>query len=120
MFKITKSLELLIATQKEINKSIKDLRADLKPQWDKIAIDSNRISIINNQLSNIESNIYTKEETVKTINKEYNYRKEYEECEDENYALLELIEKYCKYDNKYRVIDLFKEINQKYKISRKH
>lgn len=120
MFKITKSLELLIATQKEINKSIKDLREDLKPQWDEITMNSNRISIINNQLANLESNVYTKEETVKTINKEYNYRKEYEECEDENYALLELIEKYCKYDNKYRVIDLFKEINQKYKISRKH
>lgn len=119
MFKIIKSLEILIATQKEINKSIKDLRADLKPQWDKIAIDSNEISIINNQLSNIESNIYTKEETVKTINKEYNYRKEYEECKDENYALLELIEKYCKYNDKYKVLDLFKEINDKYIVDKR-
>ena len=57
MFKITKSLELLIAIQKEINKSIKDLRTDLKPQWDEITMNSNRISIINNQLANLESNV---------------------------------------------------------------
>lgn len=120
MLKITKLLEVLIATQKEINKSIKELKEDVKPQWDKITINSKEISIINNQLTNLESNVYTKKETVEAINREYDYRKEYEECEDENYALLELIEKYCKYDNKYRVIDLFKEINQKYKISRKH
>lgn len=119
MFKITKSLELLITTQKEINKSIKDLREDLKPQWDKITIDSKEISIINNQLANLESNIYTKEETVKTINKEYDYRKEYEECKEENYALLELIEKYCKYDNKYKVLDIFEEINSKYLIEKR-
>ena len=119
MFKITKSLELLIATQKEINKSIKDLREDLKPQWDEITMNSNRISIINNQLANLESNVYTKEETVKTINKEYDYREEYEECKDENYALLELIEKYCKYNDKYKVLDLFKEINDKYIVDKR-
>lgn len=119
MLKITKSLELLIATQKEINKSIKDLREDLKPQWDEITMNSNRISIINNQLANLESNIYTKEETIKTINKEYDYRKEYEECKEENYALLELIEKYCKYDNKYKVLDIFEEINSKYLIEKR-
>ena len=119
MLRITKLLESLIATQKEINRSIKELREDIKPQLNKITIDSNKISIIDNQLANLESNVYTKEETVKTINKEYDYREEYEECKDENYALLELIEKYCKYDNKYKVLDLFKEINDKYIVDKR-
>lgn len=119
MLKITKLLESLIATQKEINKSIKELKEDLKPQCDKIAADRETITVINKQLTNIESNIYTKEETVKTINKECDYRKEYEECKDENYALLELIEKYCKYDNKYKVLDIFEEINSKYLIEKR-
>ena len=115
MLRITKLLESLIETQKEINKSIKGLREDLEPQLNKITINSNKISIIDNQLTNI----YTKEETIKTINKEYDYRKEYEECKDENYALLELIEKYCKYDNKYKVLDIFEEINSKYLIEKR-
>lgn len=119
MFKITKSLELLIATQKEINKSIKDLREDLKPQLNNIAINTDKISCISAELINLESNVYTKEETVKTINREYDYREEYEECKDENYALLELIEKYCKYNDKYKVLDLFKEINDKYIVDKR-
>lgn len=119
MLRITKLLESLIETQKEINRSIKELREDIKPQLNKITIDSNKISIIDNQLANLESNIYTKEETIKTINKEYDYRKEYEECKDKNYALLELIEKYCKYDNKYKVLDIFEEINSKYLIEKR-
>lgn len=119
MLRITKLLELLIETQKEINKSIKGLREDLEPQLNKITIDSNKISIISNQLANLESNVYTKEETIKTINKECDYRKEYEECKDKNYALLELIEKYCKYDNKYKVLDIFEEINSKYLIEKR-
>ena len=119
MLRITKLLELLIETQKEINKSIKGLREDLEPQLNKITIDSNKISIISNQLTNLESNIYTKEETIKTINKEYDYRKEYEECKEENYALLELIERYCKYDNKYKVLDVFKKIDNEYLVEKR-
>ena len=119
MFKIIKSLELLIATQKEINRSIKGLREDLKPQLNNITINANETFRISNKLSDLESNIYTKEETVKAINREYDYREEYEECKDENYALLELIEKYCKYNDKYKVLDLFKEINNKYIVDKR-
>lgn len=119
MLKITKLLELLIATQKEINKSIKELKEDIKPKWTTISTNTDRIISISSTLNDLQSNVCTKEETIKTINKEYDYRKEYEECKDENYALLELIEKYCKYDNKYRVIDLFKEIDNQYLVDKR-
>lgn len=119
MLRITKLLELLIATQKEINKSIKDLREDIKPKFDTISISTNKINCISDSLSELESNIYTKDETIEAINKECDYRKEYEECKDKNYALLELIEKYCKYDNKYKVLDIFEEINSKYLIEKR-
>lgn len=119
MLKITKLLELLIATQKEINKSIKELKEDIKPKFDTISINADRIGCISDNFSKLESSIYSKEETVEAINKEYDYRKEYEEFKDENYDLLELIEKYCKYDNKYKVLDIFKEINDKYLVERR-
>ena len=119
MLKITKLLEVLIATQKEINKSIKELKEDVKPQWDKITINSKEISIINNQLTNLESNVYTKKETVEAINREYDYRRRYEECKDKSCDLLELVEKYCKYEDKYKMLDLFEEIDNKYLIKRR-
>lgn len=110
--KIKELLQILIETQKQINKSIKELKEDMKPKFDEISINTDRIS-------NMERNVYTKEETVKAINKEYDYRKEYEECQDENNALLQLIEEYCKYNNKYELIDLFLKINDEYLIERR-
>lgn len=67
----------------------------------------------------IKTNIYTKEQTVEQINKEYDYRKRYEECEKENEDILYLIQDYFNYKDKYQVLDLFDEINKKYKIERK-
>lgn len=119
MLKIKKLLEAFIATQKEINKSIKELKEDIKPKWDRITTNTDKIFSVSNTLTNLESNVYTKEETVKAINKEYDYRKEYEVCKDENYALLELIEKYCKYDNKYEVLDIFTEIDNEYLVEKR-
>lgn len=117
MFKITKLLELLIATQKEINRSLKELREDVKPKFDNISMNANKINFVSDKLDDLRRNVYTQEETVKAINKEYDYRKEYELCEDENNALLELIEEYCKYDDKYKVLELYREINSKYKVA---
>lgn len=119
MLKTTKLLEVLIATQKEINKSIKELKEDIKPQWNKISISADKISCISTKLSDLETNIYTKEETVKAINKECDYREKHEKCKEENYALLELIEKYCKYDNKYKMLDMFEEINDRYLVEKR-
>lgn len=119
MLKITKLLEVLIATQKEINKSIKELREDIKPKINTISLNADRITCISDNLSNLKSSIYTKNETVNVINKECDYREKYEECKDENYDLLELIEKYCKYDNKYKVLDIFEEINNRYLVEKR-
>ena len=122
--KIKELLKSLIETQKQINESLKGLKEDLKPKLEEIKINGERMTASCNltvgKLENyIESNLYTKEQTVEAINKEYDYRKEYETCEDENYALLQLIEKYCKYKDKYEVIDMFKQINKEYEIKRR-
>lgn len=117
--KIKDLLKILIETQKQINKSIQELKQDMKPKFTTISINSDRISCISDNLSKLENNIYSKEETVKAINKEYDYRKEYEECKDENYYLLELIEKYCKYDDKYEMLNIFKEIDNKYLVEKR-
>lgn len=119
MLKIKQLLQSLIEVQKQINKSIKELKEEIKPKFDNVSISADRINCISSNLEELKYNIYSKEETVKAINKEYDYRKEYEECQDENNALLQLIEKYCKYNDKYEVLDLFKRIDNEYLIERK-
>ncbi len=120
MLKIKELLEGFIETQKQINESLKGLREDLKPKLDEIRISADKLntcSITVDRLDNyIVSNIYTKDETVETINKEYDYRKEYERCSKENVGLLQMIETYCKYENKYEVLKIFQEINKKYVV----
>ena len=78
-----------------------------------------KISDLTSSQHEIITNIYTKEQTVEQINKEYDYRKRYEECEKENKDVLYLIQEYCKYTDKYQILDLFDEINRRYKIERK-
>ena len=120
MLKIKQLLQSLIEVQKQINKSIKELKEEIKPKPDNISINANKITgFISSNLEELKSNIYSKEETIKAFNKEYDYRKEYEECQDENNALLQLIEKYCKYNDKYEVLDLFKRIDNEYLIKKR-
>jgi hypothetical protein len=114
--KIKELLKSLIETQKQINESLRDLREDLKLQtstWAKTTMAVDRLDTC------ITSNVYNKEQTVDTINKEYDYRKDFEICQNENHALLELIKKYCKYNDKYEVIELFKTIKLKYDVKEK-
>ena len=42
------------------------------------------------------------------------YRKEYERCTKENNDLLQMVEKYCRYEDKYEVLNIFDEINKNY------
>jgi len=114
--KIKELLKLLIETQKQINESLKGLKEDLKPKYDGLTTTTCRIDRLENC---IKTDIYTKEQTVETINKEYDYRKDFETCQNENHALLELIKKYCKYNDKYEVIELFKTIKLKYDVREK-
>ena len=123
MKKIKELFKNFIETQIQINESLKGLREDLKPKLDKITINGNTITscqLTVDRLDNyIESNIYSKEQTVETINKEFDYRKEYERCLETNAVLLEMIEKYCKYDDKYEVLKLFELIDEQYEVKRK-
>ena len=121
MLKIKELFKNFIETQNQINESLKGLREDLKPKLDKITINGNTITscqlTVDRLDDYIESNIYSKEQTVEAINKEYDYRKEYEKCLKINAVLLEMIEKYCKYDDKYEVLKLFELI---YEVKRKN
>ena len=109
-------LKSLIETQKQINESLKGLKEDLKPKYEGLTSTICRIDKLDNY---IESNVYSKEQTVEAINKEIDYRQDYETWKDEESDLVDLVEKYCKYNNKYEAIDLFKEIDKEYQIKRR-
>ncbi len=111
MSKTQKLLEELIEVHKETNKSIQALQTNLQPKWESL---DGCIATINSLESYITNDVYSKEETIKMINKEYDYKKEYEECLRKNEDLLYLVEKYCKYRDKYDVIRVFKEISEQY------
>ncbi len=122
MLKIKELLKSFIETQNQINESLKGLREDLKPKLDEIRITTDKLntcSYIVDRLENCyESNIYTKDATIEAINKEYDYRKEYERCSKENDDLLQMVEKYCRYKDKYEVLKIFDEINKNYVVEK--
>ena len=114
MLKIKELLKNLVDTQKCINENLIKLNKSIEPKIGFIKTNADMISIIDQRLNCMETNIYTKEETIKSINKEYDYRKEYEECKEENFALLEMIEMYCSCNDKYEVLKQFNQINERY------
>lgn len=120
MFKLFKEL---INMLKNINENLKRINESINI---KNATTSAKIGDLGIKVSNLtvsatelQTNIYSKKETIEQINKEYDYRKRYEECEKENDDILYLIQDYFNYKDKYQVLDLFDEINKKYKIERK-
>ena len=126
MLKISKILTSLVESQKNINENLiklnKNIEDSVKPKFERIDLDIGKYTVMSNGFeefkANIETNIYTKEQTVETINKEYDYRKDYEKCKENNSALLEMIEQYFKYKDKYEVIQLFNKINSEYIVDR--
>ena len=121
--KIKELLKHLVCTQEKINKELTELNKNLKPHIDGIKINSDKISSCNitvDRLDNyIESNVYNKEQTVEAINKEITYRQDYEVWKEEGSDLVDLVEKYCKYNNKYEAIELFKKIDKECEIKRR-
>lgn len=118
MLKIKELLKNFIETQNQINESLKGLREDLKPKittLNSLGITTLKIDKIENC---IESNIYTKEQTIETINKECDYRERYKKCQQENADLLHLIETYFKYNDKYEVLNIFDDINRRYVVEK--
>lgn len=120
MLKKKELLKSLIETQKQINESLKSLKEDLKPQLSTMKINGEKLATCNitvNKLDNyIETNVYNKEQTINAINKECDYREQFKECDEKNPALLNLIEDYCKFENKYEIIDLFRRIDRQYEV----
>lgn len=119
MLKRNKILKTLVESQIGINKILNKLNKNIedivKPKFETISISADKIMRLDQQ---IECNIYTKEQTVEQINKEYDYRQKYETYKKTNSDLLEMIEKYCRYDNKYKVLELFEEIERDYSIKK--
>lgn len=124
MKKIKELLKSFIETQNQINESLKGLREDLKPKIDTITINGDKLNACSftvDRLDNyIDSCVYSKEQTVEAINKEYDYRKEYEKCLKENAGLLQMIETYCKYEDKYDVLKIFEVIDEEYEIKKRN
>ena len=112
MLKIKELLKSLIETQKQINESLKDLKSQTTT-WTKTGITVDRMEA---RIGAFETNVYNKEQTVKAINKECDYRENFKECDEKNSALLNLIQDYCKFENKYEIIKLFRMIDAQYEV----
>ena len=116
--KIKELLQGLIETQKQINKSIKELKETKDFENSRL---SSTICTINRLENAIESNIYTKEQTIEAINKEMDYKKDLEKAQQEYPELLELIEtistNYPRMD-KYGILDTAKMFSSSYKVEK--
>lgn len=117
--KIKDLIQVLIETQKQINRSLKDLNENLVNKNNEI---NSKIISIDKSLSAIQTNVYNKEETVKIINKEMDYNKRLEKAKKDFPELLELIDcistSYAKMD-KYGILDTAEMFSASYEIKKK-
>ena len=124
-----KQLELfkaLVNNQETTNKKLGQLNKLLETgAVGKLTFDENGFSIaskinyIEDKFNNTVSPKTMEEYVSETINKELLYNKDYQRCHEVNPDLLTLIESYCKYENKYEVIELFDKINSTYDVTNK-
>lgn len=116
--KIKELLQVLIETQKQINKSIKELKETKDFENNKL---NSTICTVNRLESTITSNVYTKEQTIEAINMEMDYKKDLEKAQQEYPELLELIETisntYPKMD-KYGILDIAKIFSKEYRVEK--
>ena len=116
--KIKELLQVLIETQKQINKSIKELKETKDFENSRL---SSTICTINRLENAIESNIYTKEQTIEAINMEIDYKEKLEKIQKECPELLELIEDISKnYANmdKYGILDTVIMFSNHYRVEK--
>lgn len=124
-----KQLELfkaLVNNQETTNKKLEQLNRLLETgAVGKLTFDENgfsiasKISYIEDKFNNTVSPKTMEEYVSETINKELLYNKDYQRCYEANPDLLTLIESYCKYEDKYEVIELFDKINSTYDVTNK-
>lgn len=124
-----KQLELfkaLVNNQEATNKQLGQLNRLLESgALGKLTFDDNgftissKINYIEDRFNNTVSTKTMEEYVSETIDKELLYNKDYERCFKTNPDLLALIESYCKYEDKYEVIELFDKINSTYNVTNK-
>lgn len=118
MLKIKELLQVLIETQKQINKSIKELNESTKQTYTRINSTELRIGKLETCL---ETNVYTKEETTEAINKEMDYKERLKKVQKQCPELLELIEiistNYAKMD-KYAILNTTEMFSEEYKVEK--
>ena len=87
----------------------------------KLAYDPNGLSI-NSKLDNIQvqlNNCVTPITVEEYVRKEMSYNKDYDKRCEKNKDLMEFIETYCKFEDKYEALNLFDMIDSKYDIKKK-
>lgn len=118
MLKIKELFKEFIETQKQINESIKALKET--KDFENIKL-SSTICTMSKLENTIESNVYTKEQTIEAINKEMDYKKDLEKAQQEYPELLELIEtistNYPRMD-KYGILDTAKIFSKEYRVEK--
>ena len=118
MLKIKELLQVLIETQKQINKSIKELNESTKQTYTRINSTELRIDKLTTCL---ETKVYTKEETIEAINKEMDYKERLEKVQKQCPELLKLIEiistSYAKMD-KYAILNTTEMFSEEYKVEK--
>ena len=115
MFKKLKSyFNSYLEERKRTNELLYKINESLEIRTD--SLNSSFSSVRSNLESYITTNVYSKNETVDIIDKEHKYLKDYDECSNVNPVLLEFVETYCKYQDKYEALDLFHKLANSYTI----
>lgn len=87
----------------------------------KLSYDPNGLSITS-KLDNIQvqlNNCVTPITVEEYVQKEFSYNKDYDKRHEKNKDLMEFIETYCKFEDKYEALNLFDMIDSKYDIKKK-
>ena len=121
--KILKLLEQLIKelhsisdSQNKLTNKMNEINENIKGGIGHLRFDDSGISIVS-KFDNLENSISkcVKEYNINNkIDKEVEYLDRYKQIKKNNPKLLEFVEKYFKYDDKYQVLDLVEEVRVLY------
>lgn len=121
--KILKLLEQLIKelhsisdSQNKLTNKMNEINENIKSGIGHFRLDDSGISIVGkfDTLENSISNCVKEYNINNTIDKEVEYLDKYKQIKKDNPKLLEFVEKYFKYNDKYQVLDLVEEVRVLY------
>jgi len=119
MLKIKEYLQHLLCTQEKINNELRELNKNLKPKTETWSVMEGKLGKLEHCL---ETNVYTKDETVEAINKEIDYNKRLEKIKNECPDMLQFIEvistHYANMD-KYNILATTEMFASSYELKRK-